>query len=91
MKTTYTVKTIVAQIFRAVGLVGIVIGGFLLWAWFTAEVLPYLQGQRPHNSFGFAIFRDAGAALAVLGIVCRLAARRLLRQKVSQMKTRPLD
>jgi hypothetical protein len=81
MKTKYTAKTVVALVIRAVGLVAIVLGVILLWVWFGAEVLPYLQGRRPHNSIAFGAFRDAGAALAIIGIACRLIARRMLRQR----------
>jgi hypothetical protein len=87
MKTKYTLKTILALIIRAVGLVAIVIGLFLLWHWFMAEVFPYLLGRRPHNSVGFGLFRDAGAALTVFGIACRLVARRLLTQRVTANET----
>jgi len=75
----YTTKTVVALAIRAVGLVAIVIGVFLLWHWFAAEVWPYVLGRRPHNSIGFGAWRDAGAALTVFGVSCRLLARRMLK------------
>ena len=83
MRTKYTAKAVVALAIRAVGLVAIVLGVILLGQWFMADVFPYLQGRKPHNSFGFWIFRDIGAVLTAFGVVCRLVARRLLRQGVT--------
>jgi hypothetical protein len=76
-------RTNIALVIRAVGLAAIVVGVFLLSRWFMADVFPFIQGRKPHNSFGFRIFRDSGAALTASGIVCRFVARRMLVQRIT--------
>lgn len=69
-----------------IGLVSLVFGGFLLFEWFLAEILPLWRGQTPTNSMDFRVFRNVGAELGVFGIGCCIGARRMLKQKATAHK-----
>lgn len=74
MKTKYTIRLLTGLIFRATGLVAIMIGGLVLVRGGLSELW---GGSR---SFSFAPYAVMiGIPCTVFGIICRFIAARLLR------------
>ena len=74
MKTNYTFRTVVALVIRAVGLVAIVIGVFLLLRWLLIEVSGGSSGP-------YRLYAVVGLPSIVFGVICRIIARWLLRSE----------
>ena len=83
-------KRISAFVIRGFGLGAILIGAFIGFDYVRGEWLPQLISTAHESSYLFPRHDDdfrvsgvVGVALIIVGITCRLVARRILRQRVT--------